>query len=548
VRVALSIALVVGSFLLGTARADEFITSKTLTPGYDIAEWKLLDVNADGSANMILVGADGSVKTWGKNGPVGNLKLAQPHRTLLAWANVMGAGKTPQLISMSPGGTVAFRPDAHGVFLPEAHPLATRARFDLRVNDPMFAGVVQDINQDGRLDLVVPGARHTEIWIREGDSFRRTARLEVEADRFDAMSANALSDDLIASFRVPQLHTKDINGDGRPDLLVRSGRVRAFHIQKEDGSFPTKPDVRLDLRIFKDTTPRGTLRPGRTISGGDRQRYETRDLDGDGIADYVIAHRRKVWVFHGTKGKPQFTQPTTILKVSDDITSMLIVKLDDDPYPDLLLFKVQVPSAAGIVAGLVAGLEIEADALGYASEKGRGFARSPKWRSTLTLKIPAIQKILKDPGKILDKIEETGKKFRMRSAADLDGDGIEDTLLMTEDGRRIEYWRAARKISQAERSIDFSKMIRKVAFEDKNRVWDIDRVLQFVSGMAEQRTEILTGGRKPDAVLELRPAEQFEFMDFSAADTDGDGKAELILRYAPGGGTHRPIFDIVRLK
>ena len=53
------------------------------------------------------------------------------------------------------------------------------------------------------------------------------------------------------------------------------------------------------LEIFKDTTPRADLRPGRIWAGSDRTRYLSRDLDNDGVPDYVIAHRRKVWVFHG---------------------------------------------------------------------------------------------------------------------------------------------------------------------------------------------------------------------------------------------------------
>ena len=97
------------------------------------------------------------------------------------------------------------------------------------------------------------------------------------------------------------------------------GRTRAFHMQRKDGTIPTHPDVVLDLRIFRDTAPVSALRPGRILAGANRAQYQSRDLDQDGIPDYVIGHRRKVWVFHGNKVRPQFTEPSTILKVSEPL-------------------------------------------------------------------------------------------------------------------------------------------------------------------------------------------------------------------------------------
>jgi hypothetical protein len=540
--------------LAAAAPAQEFRIRQTVAPGYDIADWKLLDLNANGRKEILLIGGDGSIRTWlTDNGallkkPSGDLVLPDPTRTLLAWERIIHNGDAAQLIAMSPKGSAVYRVNERGIFRNEPEILARRARFKLRVNEPVFAGIAQDINNDGKLDLVVPGPEKTEVWIHTEKGFRRTARISVEIDRWDAMDAGALSDDLSTSFRIPHLRTGDVNGDGRPDLLVKSGRVRSFHLQREDGTFPEEPDVTLDLRIFKDTTPKAALRPGRTLAGGDRQRYESKDLDGDGIPDYVIAHRRKVWVFHGNRDKPQFTKPTTVLKVSDDITVMLLLKLDEDAYPDLLILKVQVPSAAGFVAGLVGGLEIEADALGYASEKGKGFARTPGWRSTITIQVPSLTKILKDPGKILDRFEEAGRKFRTHQFADLDGDGTEDTLLISEDRKKVEYWKGTRRIAMLDLAIDFSGSVRKVLFEDENRTWDIERLLKFIGGLATKRTDTLTGGREPDAVFELRDRKNYDFMNFVSGDLDGDGREEIVVRYAPGGRTHRPIFDIVELK
>lgn len=536
--------------------AQSFETIATNGPGLDVADWKLLDLNGNGRKEFLLLGGRGALRTWlfdsdkqrMESAPRGDLVLPEAARTLLAWEKILEEGTAEQIIAISPQGAIAYLPDENGVFGAKTKMLARRARFKLRVNDPLFAGVVQDINRDGKLDIVVPGAEYTEVFIRSGDSFLRTARIAVEIDRWDTAEGGALSNSLASTFRIPNLRTRDVNGDGRPDLLVKSGRIRSFHMQRADGSFPAEPDVTLNLAIFKDTTPAASMRPGRTLAGGDRQRYESRDLDGDGIPDYVIAHRRKVWVFHGNKGKPQFTKPTTILKVSDDITALLITKLNEDAYPDLLLLKVQVPSAAGIVAGLVGGLEIDASALGYANEGGQRFGRTPEWRSTITLQIPSLTKVLKDPGAILQRFDKAGRKFRVRQFANLNGDKFEDTLLLSEDKRRIDYWAGVRAKDESAELVDFEKTIRNILFEDDNKTWDLDRILAFISGLAERRTKDLTGGRAAAASIELRDPKRFDFMDFATGDLDGDGRDELVIRYAPGGRAHRPIFDIIRLK
>ena len=548
-------AIVAAVLLVTLARAGELKRVQAVSPRFEVSEWRLVDINRNGRLELLLIGADGQVRSWLmdqktrllEDRPRGELDLPEPRYCLVAMGDFLADGTTPrQLLSLSPKGALAYRPTPIGTFDKAPIVLARRARFRLRTNEPLFADVIQDVNNDSRPDVVVPHADAAELWILQGAKLKKAARIAIDIDRWDRMETRNLSDKLTSYFRIPRLHTADVNGDGRRDLLVKAGRTRAFHMQREDGSIPPEADVVVDLRIFRDTTPKATLRPGRILAGSEKARYVSRDLDGDGIPDYVIAHRRKVWVFHGNKKQPQFVEPSTILKVSDDITFLMLLHLDDDKRPDLMLFKVQIPSVTALLLGLLKSLEIDISVLGYKNTDGKHFSRSPAWRSDLVVKIPSILSILKNPGKLLGRLEDVGRKFRVRRLADLDGDKQSEILLLGEERDRLDIWRVKRGVDTKPDLIEVERTIRKLIFEDPNKQWDFERMLSFISGVAERRLAQITGGRDPDLTYKLRDKEKYDFIDLAIGDLDGDGAQEIVLRYLPASGSAVPVYDVVR--
>ncbi|MHC4547324.1 MAG: FG-GAP repeat domain-containing protein [Planctomycetota bacterium] len=530
---------------------------KELAPRFAVSQYRVVDVDGDGRDEVLLIGVGGEVRVWSvdpRTGalpprPRGTLVLAEPAHALLALADLLRQGGPPQLLVLDPRGATLHPVGGDGTFAPDPVPLARRARFRLRTGRPFFADIVRDINGDDRPDLIVPSQEFFEVWINEADAggapprLRRAARVAVDLSRSESMAAQSLSDRLWSTFSVPRLHTRDVNGDGRRDLLVESGNLRAFHLQRPDSTLSPEPDVTVDLGIFRDTTPAATIRPGRILAGGDSQRYQTRDLDGDGIPDYVIAHRRKVWVFHGNRIQPQFTEPTTILKVSDDVTALLLIRLDEDEYPDLLILKVHVPTIGTLIVGTMREFDVEIDALGYASQDGKGFTRTPRWRSRITVRVPALFKILKNPAALLARFEEVGRKFRPVHEADLDGDGATETIMASEDRTRLDLWRGDPR-GPGKRYTDYEAVIRRVLFEEEEKSWDIDRILRFVAGLAEQRAARLTGGRDPDLSYPLRDAARYRYRGLALGDLNGDQRAEIVVRYTRLTRTGT-VFDIV---
>ena len=348
-----------------------------------VGQW-IEDFSGNGAQELLLLGREGQVRTWRHGsgsepldqGPLGDWSLPDPDHTLVDSARL---GQLPgaQVVLASPDGLSVHTWAADGSLDPKGVRLARRARFEFRGQGPSSARFVQDVNADGRPDVVLPRSDSCELWLNAGPpeardgaetpawpAFRRAASISVEVNRWGNQSGEDLSDVLESSFAIPSVVTHDVNGDGRPDLLVADGVRRSFHLQREDGNFPPEADVTCDLTIFRDTTEKARLRPGRTLAIGDEASYESRDLDGDGIPDYVIAHRRKVWVFHGSTEGPQFVKPTTILKAADDVTGLTLMDLNGDGASDLLLIKVQVPTIATLVRGIFGDWDVDVDRRG----------------------------------------------------------------------------------------------------------------------------------------------------------------------------------------
>jgi hypothetical protein len=523
---------------------------------------RVLDVDGDKRSDLLAIGRNGEVRVWhwdpkaGRlpEAPSGVLVLPEPERSVLAVADVLGRGGPPQLCVLSRRGLEAYPVGTDGAYGRAPVLVSKDAAFGLRVGTPTFSEILRDVNGDGRPDLLLPRTDSCELWLwtppaAEGlpPSYRRTGAFRVEVSRERTTEAEALSDVLESSFRIPPLSFRDVNGDGRMDLLVEDGHVRAFHLARQDGTFAVEPDVRVDIETFQDTTPGAEVRLGRTLAGGEEQRFDANDLDGDDIPDYVISHRRKVWVFRGGKAGPQFTDPWQILRVSDDVSMMLVARIGADERPDLLLLRLQVPTVATILRGLVASWDVEIGAVGYenaSSEEGgrRAFALAPKWKGAFDLRLPAILGILKDPEALIQRFEGLASKLgRGFLWGDFDGDGKEDAAIASASERRLDLWYGLEREKDTRDGADTE--LGEIFFGEE-KVWDLERVLGWIGDYADRKFASVTGNRPPSVKIELRPASEADLEGAEAAQFDGAGAQEILVVYTDDAG--RAVFDVWR--
>jgi hypothetical protein len=541
----------------GTTAASPASAQQTTTiePPFEVATHRVLDLDGDGKAELIAFARDGRVRSWrplrgeAAAPDVDDLTLDDPAHTLIDSARF---GQRAYLIAATPRGVLAYGAGEGGRIASTPSTLIARGKFTLRVGRPMQSSLVQDVNRDGLPDVVLPGVNGCELWLAhagQGDAlptFQRAATIAVEVSRGGNHEANDLSDKFEASFAIPNIDTSDVNGDGRPDLLVEDGTRRSFHLQRADGSFPLQPDVTVDLAIFKDTTESAGFEFGGTVSGGDDATYEARDLDGDKIPDYVIAQHRKVWVFRGSSAGPQFTEPSAILKAAEDVTAVLVLKLDDDALPELLLIKVQIPTLATLLRGLFGEWDVPIGVVGYKNKGAGRFDMTPQWKNELTMRLPGIIGLIKNPGKLLERVDDLDKRFRTAVRGELNGDGARDVLIVTEDEKALEIWFGRPGETEADTSSE--RKVREILFDDQDRVWDVDRVLMALGNLAQRRIALQTGGRAADRSLPMRDPAGDKLNSLDTADFDGDGREEILLVYDRRSGVRRTAFDIVKLE
>lgn len=525
---------------------------------------------ADGD-RLLLVTPGGGVLTWGappkgsteglsvetlEGAPRGNLVLPDPARTLLCLGNwemtktalepgiqgllpEQGPSKAFDLLfALGPQGLFAYPLQPDGTFGSEGQRLARRAVFSLRVGTPRFAPLIDDVNADGMSDCVVPSTDLVGLWVQKvdaegGRSFEKSGEVAVEVTEGAGFAVEDLSNRLSMAFSIPGLNTEDLNGDGRPDLIVEQGSLRSFHLQAADGSYPKEPDVQVDLAIFKDPEAASdSFSPGAALSLSDSAVLTRADLNGDGIPDHVISQGRKLWVFASSTKGPQFTEPSTILRSAEPITGVLVARLNDDPLKDLLLLRVELPTIPTLMLGLFSSWDISIRASAYTNLGDTKFDTKPARSSELQLRLPPILDVIHDPYSLLERFRAAGSKFRDKTEGDFNGDGKADLLLLTaeRDAADVYFGRALAKDVFTED--DFEQTLRKELFESKERVWDVDRLLAFLGGLAAEQERRFTEGRPPSAHFAIAPPEKAHLVEIRALDLNADGRDSAMAIFA----------------
>ena len=533
--------LLTATTLLGALPAQARVVASFETG--EVIDQRVCDTDGDGVAELVLLHDDRLTRhrvdgaAWREDGEI---SVEDPAHTLVSLADILHP-PGDDVVLVDRRSTVS-RPWGDG----PAVVLARRGRFNVRVDRPQFSPFVVDLNQDGRLDLMIPGLSGVTPFFQEqlGDDgvpdFLRLPRVKVPVDVDVDPGSRGIDQELGGSVSIPQIRVLDLNGDGRPDMLTKEGRVHSFHMQSADGTFDDP--IQVDLKKFVDSTPKGSVDFGRTAVLSDAQQLQRGDVDGDDVPDFVVAHRRKLWAFLGTSEGPQFRKART-QAVAEDITAMRMMDLSEDGRDDLLTFRVQVPDVASALMGLVRSTDIDIRAVGYESE-GDGFAKKPKWRRTITLRVPPLLSLLGRQEELIERFTKIVGDARISSrGAFLRADG-DDLVIVSKDAASAELFPGIPRAPRLE-TADGIRLLRRLLFEDEDTVFDIERVFDLVSGFVSRLSDQPGADREPAATLALRDPASWQLILMQEAAMDANDGDEMLIGYISTTESRTFAYDVV---
>ncbi len=230
------------------------------------------------------------------------LKVDARLRSGVTFVDVARIGGRDRLITGEPDRLNAWDPDTET----EYGLVSVASGFQApREGEVPHVDVTRDVNGDGRIDLVVPGADGFHVFVQvEDGAFADPVVIGPPSSLDPILGADGYRYD---PWSVSRVHPFDYNGDGRVDLVSWNGARFEAHLQDGQGLFDPEPaafttDARFDSDDF-------TMLATGDMTG--RVLHSFTDMNRDGIADLVIyalegakiAEKRSAYEVHfGARG------------------------------------------------------------------------------------------------------------------------------------------------------------------------------------------------------------------------------------------------------
>jgi hypothetical protein len=385
------------------------------------------------------------------------------------------------------------------------------------------ASFVRDLDANGFPDLVVPRADKVLIWHGTADGLVRgpevggLARLAIEVGD----SNQGLLGKYSRTLTIPEPDTEDVNGDGRPDLLVRyEDQVRQYLAGPH--GFPAEPSVQIELDQFREDFDESKIDLGNLTK---LLKYivvdEWADLDGDGTLDLLVLSAGKVRIFLGDATGVSLDRNQRPVKLDGNIFYAKVAEISGDGIPDLVLVGVEDLGLADLAISFITSFKMR---FYFYVFRGKG-------DGSFHPRVYKEKTVVVEGGRLLNVIEDNRERLSsMRESVvrigNTDGSGEADDLILLDASGKLGIWR---NVAPSDTPFgDLAEDFLRRAFDSrKDLEVDVTTLTEWVLG----RTSALiarTRESPPDWEVQL-PAGWTSPHSLVAKDFDGDGRDEILV-------------------
>lgn len=371
----------------------------------------------------------------------------------------------------------------------------------------------RDINNDGRDDLIIPGAGELQLYLQDaaGD-YLPPLPVKTDVQLRSTLDSSQLERRTGQAIVIPTMQLRDVNADGAADIISRTEERLDVFLANKTGTayFPTVPTYSINIAEIEARLGEFDVDSldFSNLTGVLALTHEEilEDVDGDGIEDLLLREGGKVSLFGGTATGMDLSQPRQVLRSGGNVLSTFLYDENADGLKDLWLWRIESISVGDIFVWLALSGSIAIEAFIYPNEGDR-FARRPTRQITVDLKFPSAIRLATSVRDIRNEVESTETSpGTPTSVANLDADASSLELLVLLN-RQLQVF-----LNSITPEPETRPFLGSLGYTRQRNNYEID-IRRIIDNLAVNRNPLLeqVSGKTADYIIDLT-------MDVTAGD------------------------------
>ncbi|MDT8428878.1 MAG: VCBS repeat-containing protein [Pseudomonadales bacterium] len=392
----------------------------------------------------------------------------------------------------------------------------------------------RDINADGMDDLLIPGSGELFIHLRNQDGSYQPG-FSVLSDmriRTRLNSSDNLERDTGQSVSIPLMQLRDVNNDGKPDLISDTDeRLDVFLANPgADQGFPLQPSYSVDRLAIRERLGEFDLDQVdfSNLTGILALTYQEvlQDINNDGIDDLILREGGKVSLYHGAADGVSFERPAQILRSAGNVLLTFAHDENEDGLPDLWLWRIEPISVGDLFLWLAISGSVNLEAFIYPNE-GQRFASRPVRKVTVALKFPSAVRLLSTVSEFRERSRDDSAAPLPNLAVSLDAAAADRDLAVLMQNQLLVF----RQALAPKAEVQEERFLASLNYSRDRDNYEID-IRNYIDQVEQQQESALnlTNSREPDHSIAWQ--EDMRHGNIISSDLNANGVDDLFVLLA----------------